>query len=125
MTSALVWATGSRTSFAALVCALVVVRPAPAPERTGRPTGGGLRRRHPVRPGEVGQAGEFADRVGTDRFRAGSTRLPSQARPGTLVGQGLGEAWVKLSDGATYFFHNSYWALLIEGGWIYLLATLC
>lgn len=29
-----------------------------------------------------------------------------------------------LPDGATHLFHNSYWAVLVEGGWLYLAAVL-
>ncbi len=126
VSTALVWATGSRTSIAALVCALVwfALRP-----RLSVPArlmlAGAFAFAIPFVQEKYGQTGEFADRVGTDWFRA-RIDAASEAKLAHAPwhGQGLGEAWVHLQDGSTYFFHNSYWALLVEGGWIYLLATL-
>jgi hypothetical protein len=125
-TSALVWATGSRTSLAALACALVWFALRPRLNVAGRLVLAAVfAAAIPFVQERYGQAGEFADRVGTDWFRAridaaSSTKLEQAP----WHGQGLGEAWVNLPDGSTYFFHNSYWAVLVEGGWIYLLATL-
>ena len=117
---------GRAPRLAALACALVwfALRPrlnVPPASRWPRPFAVAI----PFVQEKYGQAGEFANRVGTDWFRA-RIDSASQAKldQAPWNGQGLGEAWIKLSDGATYFFHNSYWALLIEGGWIYLLATL-
>ena len=125
-TSALVWATGSRTSLAALACALVWFALRPRLNVAGRLVLAAVFAvALPFVQEKYGQAGEFADRVGTDWFRA-RIDSASQAKldQAPWHGQGLGEAWVNLPDGSTYFFHNSYWALLIEGGWVYLLATL-
>ena len=125
-TSALVWLTGSRTSLAALACALVWFALRPRLNVAGRLLLAALFAvAIPFVQEKYGQAGEFADRVGTDWFRAridaaSSTKLDQAP----WTGQGLGEAWVNLPDGSTYFFHNSYWAVLIEGGWVYLLGTL-
>ena len=126
VSTALVWTTGSRTSIAALVCALVWFALRPRLNVPGRlALAAAFAVAIPFVEEKYGQAGEFANRVGTDSFRA-RIDSASQAKldQAPWNGQGLGEAWIKLSDGATYFFHNSYWALLIEGGWIYLLATL-
>jgi hypothetical protein len=124
--AALVWASGSRTSITAFVCALVwfVLRP-----RLGVPARLVLAAVFaiaiPFVQEKYGQAGEFTDRVGTDLFRA-RIDAASQAKLDAAPwhGQGLGEAWINLPDGATYFFHNSYWAVLVEGGWVYLAAVL-
>jgi hypothetical protein len=126
VTSALVWVTGSRTSMAALGCAVVwfALRPRlNVPSRLGLAAVFAVAL--PFVQEKYGQVGQFADRVGTDWFRA-RIDAASQAKLGHAPwhGQGLGEAWVRLDDGATYFFHNSYWALFIEGGWVYLLAVL-
>lgn len=125
-TGALVWTTGSRTSLAALACALVwyALRPRLVPALR-LALGGAFALALPLVQERYGQAGEFADRVGTDWFRA-RIDAASSAKLGQApwYGQGLGDAWITLPDGATYFFHNSYWALLIEGGWVYLLAVL-
>ncbi|HET7821214.1 MAG TPA: hypothetical protein VFL10_06780 [Ornithinibacter sp.] len=125
-TSGLVWATGSRTSMAALACALVWFALRPRMNVAWRLVlASGLAVALPFVQEKYGQAGEFADRVGTDWFRARIDAASSaKLDQAPWQGQGLGEAWVNLPDGATYFFHNSYWALLIEGGWVYLLAVL-
>ena len=126
VTSALVWTTGSRTSLAALASALVwfALRP-----KLGVVARAGLAAALavaiPFVQENYSQLGRFADRVGTDWFRERideASRLKLDQAP--WYGQGLGEAWISLSDGATYFFHNSYWAVLVEGGWVYLVAVL-
>jgi O-antigen ligase len=125
-TSALVWVTGSRTSLAALACALVWFALRPRLNVVGRLLlAATFAVALPFVQERYGQAGEFADRVGTDWFRARiDAASAAKLDQAPWHGQGLGEAWVNLPDGATYFFHNSYWAVLIEGGWVYLLATL-
>lgn len=125
-TSALVWATGSRTSLAALACALVWFALRPRLNVAGRLLlAAAFAVALPYVQENYGQAGEFADRVGTDWFRARIDAASSvKLDQAPWQGQGLGEAWINLPDGSTYFFHNSYWAVLIEGGWVYLLATL-
>ena len=126
MTAGLVWGTGSRTSLAALACALVwfALRPYLAPVQRLL-LGGVFAIALPFVQENYGQSGEFADRVGTDWFRARiDAASAAKLDQAPWYGQGLGDAWIRLSDGATYFFHNSYWSLLIEGGWIYLLAVL-
>lgn len=67
------------------------------------------------------QAGAFADRTGTDLLRSRidhASQLKIDAAP--WHGLGLGQAFVEVED-RTFFFHNSFWTLIIEGGWIYLL----
>lgn len=63
--------------------------------------------------------GEFADRAGSDWFRAridAASQLKLEGTP--FQGLGLGEAYVTM-DGGRWLFHNAYWTLLVEGGWIY------
>jgi hypothetical protein len=126
VTSALVWASGSRTSLAALAFAVIWFAVRPRISVIARLVlGTSMALVLPFVQEKYGQAGEFANRVGTDSFRA-RIDAASQAKLGRapFQGQGLGEAWIQLPDGATYFFHNSYWAVLIEGGWVYLAVLL-
>lgn len=118
--SALIWQTGSRTSLAALTCGVIwfLARPHLAPiYRLG--LGGLLAYGLTFVEENYAQAGEFADRVGSDQLRErinAASSLKLQDAP--WWGQGLGEAWVPLAQG-NFLFHNSYWALLLEGGWLY------
>lgn len=69
-------------------------------------------------------AGEFADRVGTDRLRTTIDQAASaktQAAP--WYGDGLGEADVYI-DKAHWLFHNAYLGLRVEGGWIFFFSVL-
>ena len=128
LAGALVWRTGSRTSLAALVCGLAwfLLRP-----RLG--TGGrlalvaALARLVQVVESRFSRIGVFVDRDGSDGFRQridDASRIKLDGAP--FQGLGLGEAWVDL-QGRAFFFHNSYWAALVEGGWVllavYLLLT--
>jgi O-antigen ligase len=126
VTSALVWTTGSRTSLAALACALAwfVLRPRlNVPGRLA--LAGVFALVLPFVEERYAQVGQFADRVGSDEFRARIDAASlAKLDHAPWHGQGLGEAWVMLADGKTYFFHNSYWAMLVEGGWVYLVAML-
>lgn len=63
----------------------------------------------------------FGDRSGTDWFRE-QIDLASQAKLDVAPwqGMGLGQAVVTLDGGRQMFFHNSYWTLLVEGGWPWL-----
>lgn len=66
--------------------------------------------------------GDYAiERQGSDAFRMRidtASSLKAQAAP--WYGSGLGEATVELDSG-TWFFHNSYDALLVEGGVVLLI----
>ena len=102
VTSALVWTTGSRTSLAALACALVWFALRPRLNVLGRlGLGAAIALALPFVQEKYGQAGEFADRVGTDWFRA-RIDAASQAKldQAPWHGQGLGEAWINLPDGS-------------------------
>lgn len=117
-----VWATGSRTSLAALACGLVwfAVR-----ARTGLPlrlvTLGLMAAAIPFVEENYARAGAFAARVGSDGFRMQIDALAgAKLETAPFQGLGLGEAWVVFPDGDVFFFHNSYWSALLEGGWPYL-----
>lgn len=71
------------------------------------------------------QVGEFSNRVGSDLLRQ-RIDAASQAKIDIApwYGQGLGQAFVDLGEGGKFFFHNSYWTLLIEAGWPYLFLIL-
>lgn len=66
------------------------------------------------------QAGVFADRAGSDALRA---RIDAATQfkidHASFLGEGLGQAYVFMQNDVWYF-HNSYWTLRVEGGWIYL-----
>lgn len=67
------------------------------------------------------QAGVFANRVGSDLLRERidkATEIKIDEAP--WYGLGLGQAQVQLGENGRFFFHNSYWTLQIEGGYIYL-----
>ena len=114
-----VWETGSRTSLAALACALawLVLRP-----RLGLPgrlvLAGVLATGVQVLESRFAQVGAFASRFGSDVLREridAASRLVLDAAP--VQGSGLGEAYVVIDD-REFFFHNSYWTALVEGGWV-------
>ncbi|MGG5259389.1 hypothetical protein [Phycicoccus avicenniae] len=119
----LVWLTGSRTSLAALACGLawVLLRPRFGP-------GGRVALVAALAAGvqllenNFARAGVFASRDGSDAFRARIDEA-SQAKLAASPpqGLGLGESWVFIGD-RQYLFHNSYWAALVEGGWVLLAA---
>lgn len=66
------------------------------------------------------QVGVFADRVGSDALRA---RIDAATQfkidHSSFFGEGLGQAYIFMQNDIWYF-HNSYWTLRVEGGWIYL-----
>lgn len=66
------------------------------------------------------QAWIFEDRTGTDALRAridAASLEKLNAAP--WYGDGLTTAIVHMED-RTFFFHNAYWGLIVEGGWIFL-----
>lgn len=67
----------------------------------------------------------FGDRTGTDWFREQidiASWAKTEAAP--WHGLGFGQATVILTNGEDMYFHNSYWTLLVEGGWPWALAIL-
>lgn len=67
----------------------------------------------------------FGDREGTDWFREQidiAAWAKTEAAP--WHGLGLGQATVVLENGQRQYFHNSFWTLLVEGGWPWAIAVL-
>lgn len=117
--------TGSRTSLGALACALIWLAMA------GRL---GPIIRAMLVLGLVGllnfveerfaRAWIFADRTGTDALRSRIDEVSLEmVNSAPWYGNGLGTAIVPLDD-RTFFFHNAYWGLLVEGGWLFLAIVL-
>ncbi|MGY5318306.1 hypothetical protein ACXA45_03610 [Neomicrococcus lactis] len=71
------------------------------------------------------RAAIFSDRWGSDllRERIGEASLEKLAT-GPWYGYGLGQAFATVDD-ANWLFHDSYLALRAEGGWILLVAVIC
>lgn len=124
----LVWFTGSRTSIAGYVSAGGWILLAPRLPVIGRWLLGvviwiGVL----VMSEDYSRIGVFSDRTGSDQLRARIDRA-SEAKVGQsgFFGEGLGEAYIVFpSDpNKTWFFHNSYWSALVEGGWPWLLILL-
>ncbi|WP_392545031.1 O-antigen ligase family protein [Oryzobacter telluris] len=125
-TVAFVWLSGSRTSLAALACGLLWFALRPRLEAQGRiALGVAMALVIPVIESRYALVGSFSDRRGSDQFRA-TIDAASQAKLGRapFQGMGLGEAWVLYPNGDTFFFHNSYWSALVEGGYPYLAALM-
>lgn len=123
--SALLWATGSRTSIAAYVAGLIWIVIANRMKTFGRITlGVALYWLIDILTSDYSQSGVFADRTGTDALRSlidQASEIKVQASG--FFGQGLGEAYVYLAHtgSKTWFFHNSYWSALVEGGWPWMI----
>lgn len=67
----------------------------------------------------------FGDRSGTDWYRE-QIDIASWAKTEEAPwhGLGFGQAIVILPNGEDMYFHNSYWTLLVEGGWPWAIAIL-
>lgn len=113
------WLTGSRTSLAAYVAAVIWMLLAPRIPLVARWMLGlliwyGVF----VLATKFSQIGAFADRSGTDALRsridAGSW---AKVQSSGFFGRGLGSAFVDLGNQGTWFFHSSFWTALVEGGW--------
>ena len=73
---------------------------------------------------DYAQSGVFADRTGTDALRSLIDQATEVKVHDTgFFGRGLGEAYVYLTHtgSKTWFFHNSYWSALVEGGWLWMI----
>lgn len=72
----------------------------------------------------LSQVGAYAAREGSDELR---DRIDAASLEKTLsapwYGHGLGEATAEVA-GDPWFYHNSYWGLITEGGYIFLIAIL-
>ncbi|WOO97724.1 O-antigen ligase family protein [Micrococcus terreus] len=118
--------TGSRTSLAGLACALIWMIVSPRLGLTVRwilAIGLGLGV-YWLSESLPRLGGYFDDRLGSDLLRERiQTASWEKAAEAPWYGLGLGEAHVHL-DEATWFFHNSFWGLLAEGGWPFLVIVL-
>lgn len=117
-----VWLTGSRTAMAAYVGAVLWVLLAPRLPVVGRwALGGAVAFGVNLLSEDYALIGRFSDREGSDLLRA-RIDAASEIKVGQagFFGDGLGEAYVHLEDG-NWFFHNSYWTALVEGGWPWML----
>lgn len=116
---ALVFQTGSRTGLAAMILALAWVALGGRGSKLTR--AGVLTAFYFVfiwAEENLASLEVFGDRSGTDWFR-GRIDESSWAKVQAALpwGDGAGEAFVLLPpEEAPFFFHNSYWALLVEGG---------
>lgn len=67
----------------------------------------------------------FGDRTGTDWFRQQiDTEAWAKTESAPWHGLGFGQATVILPNGEEMYFHNSFWTLLVEGGWPWTIAIL-
>lgn len=116
---ALVFLTGSRTSMSAMLAALMWVALRNRLSVLGRLGLGGLLFLGLQYAEEnLARIGMFANRDGTDWFREQIAFAVDAKLAGTpWYGLGLGEARVVLDNGRPQFFHDSYAALRVEGGW--------
>ncbi|QRZ61200.1 O-antigen ligase [Rothia sp. ZJ932] len=66
----------------------------------------------------------FGDRSGTDALRDRiDTAAWEKVQQAPWHGLGLGQATVDLGENRQFFFHNSYWTLMVEGGILWVLAV--
>ena len=123
--SSLLWATGSRTSIAAYVAGLIWIVIANRLKAFGRIVlGVALYYLIDILTSDYAHSGAFADRTGTDALRALIDAASEvKVNAAGFFGDGLGEAYVYLAHtgSKTWFFHNSYWSALVEGGWPWML----
>ncbi|MGQ4538381.1 O-antigen ligase family protein [Dermabacteraceae bacterium P7074] len=117
-----VWLTGSRTTLAALLVAILWVLVATRMPKVPRCTFvlalvfliDYLER-------NFAHFGAFADRVGSDLLRQRIDMASLDKLEKTpFKGLGFGEAHV-IIENRKWYFHNSYWTLLVEGGVIHFL----
>lgn len=114
--------TGSRTSIAALGAAFIWYFVAPKLPLLGRYVlGAGIWFGFSALQEDFSQVGQFSDRKGSDLLRAridAASEIRVHQTP--FSGQGLGEAYVDV-QGQHFFFHNSYWTAIVEGGYPWLI----
>ncbi|MDY3677850.1 MAG: hypothetical protein SO046_01330 [Actinomyces urogenitalis] len=112
------WETGSRTSLAAAAVGVVWIVLAPRLNVVGRlALGGAILWAIQFVTEEFAHVGVFESREGSDLLRA---RIDAASHlkvdHAGFWGMGLGEAIAPV-EGNPWFFHNSYWSMLVEGGW--------
>lgn len=120
----LLWETGSRTSLAALLFAYLWIWLAPRLIPVAKVALlGVLWWAIGFITEDFADASVFGDRTGTDALRARIDEMSwAKVQQTGFFGQGLGEAYVyDMAGERTWFFHNSYWAAFVEGGWIWVI----
>lgn len=112
------WLTGSRTSLAGAGIGLAWMVLAPRLNLAGKAGFLGLAVWVlKIVEEDFSRIGVFSDRTGSDLLRARIDAASLQKVHETgFFGQGLGEAFTYVGEKA-WFFHNSYWTMLVEGGW--------
>lgn len=75
---------------------------------------------------DYSQVGVFSNRTGSDLLRSRIDAASEiRVHQAGFFGDGLGEAYVRFSgQDHTWYFHNSYWSALVEGGWPWLILVL-
>ncbi|MDQ4501907.1 hypothetical protein [Sinomonas sp. ASV322] len=121
--SGLTYLTGSRTSIAALALAgLWVLLRKRLPTILHVPVLGGLYLADRYAEENFANA-LFSDREGSDLLRSRIGEAASEkAASAPPYGLGLGQATVEM-DNRSWFFHDSFLALYVEGGWVALLVV--
>lgn len=122
----LLWLTGSRTSIAGCLLALVWWFLRPRAHLWLRLVTAGIGVWVLVTvENRFSRVGEFSDRTGTDWYRH-RIDLATTAKLAETpwYGQGLNTGWVTLSSTRQALFHNSYALLRVEGGWPLVVAML-
>ncbi|MFB7843190.1 O-antigen ligase family protein [Microbacterium sp. NPDC056052] len=72
----------------------------------------------------LARIGIFADRVGTDTLRAQiADRVARKLAETPPQGSGLGTAFVQMTTGQMFLFHDSYATLFVEGGFVALIVV--
>lgn len=122
----LLWLTGSRTSIAGCLLALVWWYLRPRAHLWLRIVAASVGVWVLVTvENRYSQVGEFSDRTGTDWYRH-QIELATTAKLAITpwFGAGLNTGWVQLSPTRQALFHNSYALLRVEGGWPLVVAML-
>ncbi|MBV7411187.1 hypothetical protein KRX56_00300 [Dermabacteraceae bacterium TAE3-ERU27] len=121
-TAAMVWLTGSRTTLAGLLVASLWTYLA---TKMGKPLRYmfGILLVLMVRfiEANFSRVGVFTNRLGSDLLRERIDRASLIKLNGSpFEGRGFGQAYVML-DGKSWYFHNAYWTLQVEGGLVYFI----
>lgn len=112
------WLTGSRTSLAGFALAAVWMAVGSRLNLAGK-TALGLVMVWVVQvtSEDYSRVGVFSDRLGSDLLRSRIDAASQiKVEEAGFFGRGLGNAFVRIQD-HSWFFHNSYWSALVEGGW--------
>ncbi|MGQ4575812.1 O-antigen ligase family protein [Dermabacteraceae bacterium P7006] len=124
-TAATVWLTGSRTTLAALLVAFIWAQVITNLPKLARYLSiFGILYLLSYLEDKYAHIGVFSERVGSDLLRGRIDKASwNKLLETPFQGLGFGEARV-LIEGRTWYFHNSYWTLFVEGGWVHLILVL-